>query len=657
MIRVTSPPLVELSKLNPPLSAGERLVIDFFNRHLSPEWEFYIKPHLNGLRPDIVLLRPQAGIAIFEIRDFDLDSNPDALETGDTYLTGNPNTVQTSKRRNPVHELHLIKTELANLYCPRLAGNKSISVISAGAIFPFSSHGAVQQILGPTLDRYGMRAEAAMPYYPISGKEPLAANDVKFVFPEAYRSRSMYMSPETAQDLRSWLVEPDHSDETRDRLELDSNQIRLATTRTSSGFRRIKGPAGSGKSLVLAARVSDLVAQNKSVLVITFNLTLINYLRELVIRCPEYKGNAVSNVTWYNFHYWCKIVCEKTGHQGRYRSLWKRAMDEESPDPCSTEDVLNKLLPELVAECIDRHPGHLVQKYDAILVDEGQDFLPEWWAVLRKVRKPDAEMLLAADVTQDVYQTASTWTEQAMQGAGFTGPWVRLDVCYRLPQNLIDMAGRFATSHLKAEDIDLPTTTDRLKNPELDLYPCHLRWVQTPEADAIQRCHEEFLRLSPQADPQLLAITDIVFLSDSQQDGEAFVNTLKSTNINCSHTFSGNSRDARKKKQLFFMGHATNKATTIHSFKGWEARAIVLLIGARVTARTPALVYTGLTRLKRHREGSWLTVVCAAREYREFGRSWPDFQELGPPRHQPYSRSQHHDDHPTPTTDHPTATR
>ena len=37
---------------------------------------------------------------------------------------------------------------------------------------------------------------------------------------------------------------------------------------------------------------------------------------------------------------------------------------------------------------------HLV-KYDAILVDEGQDFHLEWWNVLKSTVKNEGEMLLA----------------------------------------------------------------------------------------------------------------------------------------------------------------------------------------------------------------------------------------------------------------------
>ena len=56
MKRVICPSRDELSSLRTPLNKGRELVLDFFDRNLSLEWEIYIQPHLNGIRPDFVLL-------------------------------------------------------------------------------------------------------------------------------------------------------------------------------------------------------------------------------------------------------------------------------------------------------------------------------------------------------------------------------------------------------------------------------------------------------------------------------------------------------------------------------------------------------------------------------------------------------------------------
>lgn len=72
MTRIVDPPRDQFKKLPTPLEAGERKVIDLFDRKLPPKWEIYVQPHLNGLRPDIVLLHPDVGVAVFEVKDWDL---------------------------------------------------------------------------------------------------------------------------------------------------------------------------------------------------------------------------------------------------------------------------------------------------------------------------------------------------------------------------------------------------------------------------------------------------------------------------------------------------------------------------------------------------------------------------------------------------------
>ena len=72
MTRHVDPPLDALDELPTPLTDGERQVVRLFDQKLPEEWEIYVQPHLNGLRPDIVVLHPRVGIAVFEIKDWDL---------------------------------------------------------------------------------------------------------------------------------------------------------------------------------------------------------------------------------------------------------------------------------------------------------------------------------------------------------------------------------------------------------------------------------------------------------------------------------------------------------------------------------------------------------------------------------------------------------
>ena len=153
-------------------------------------------------------------------------------------------------------------------------------------------------------------------YYPLVGMESLVESDLDTLFPQCKnwgrQNPSSIMSEDIADDLRSWLKDPAFSQEQRKPLELDEHQRRIATTRTETGYRRVKGPAGSGKSLVLAARAAELARDGKRVLVCTYNITLMNYLRDLVARhardLAARQGTRPKvirqQIELFNFHYW-----------------------------------------------------------------------------------------------------------------------------------------------------------------------------------------------------------------------------------------------------------------------------------------------------------------------------------------------------------------
>lgn len=619
MARYVSPPVDSFDSLRQPLTRGERIVFDFFDQNLAPTWEIYIQPHMNGLRPDFVLLNPTVGIAVFEVKDWNLDAmdyhiRADGRSLPKLLATSNGKTFSLQKD-NPIEKIHQYKQELFNLYCPRLQQQQGYAAITAGVIFPFADDGRVRSLFNASMRARGMLENPQ--YTPVSGRNALAHGDMKSVFPESQRTYSRYMNPALADDLRFWLREPDFSTEQRSPLELDSNQKALATSRTESGYRRIKGSAGSGKSLVLAARAAELTDQDKEVLVVTYNITLLHYLMDVSVRWGNGGGRTRTNVTWLNFHNWCKRVCYEGGYQDEYDNLW---MNDQNPNY-----ILNERLPALVNSIIDNEPES-VMKFDAVLVDEGQDFMPHWWTLLRKVCNPDGEMLLVADATQDIYETADAWTDEAMKGAGFAGPWSTLEVSYRMPKQALDYARDFAMQYLSKEDMNLPSNNQ----PALDLEPAYLRWVQTIQQDAVDVCRDEVLRFFNSEQVEELNIAETTFLCGKRRFGLDVVTALGKLGIRTVHTFALDERESRRQKLGFYMGDARVKATTLHSFKGWESRLLVVYVDDATSIKDLALIYIGLTRLKRSMKGSALTVVSTSEILRSYGETWPDFEDKSP---------------------------
>ena len=610
--RFVSPPAKDLSSLRQPLTQGEREVFDFFNNLLSPQWEIYIQPHLNGLRPDFVLLNPDVGIAVFEVKDWDLS----AMRYGVDEREGKPPLLwaeSDGKRfslqpQNPVEKIQVYRNEIFSIYCPRLKKNAGFAAVTAGIIFPFCPEQQLFDLLGPCLEYRGM--DKFPRYNPVSGLESLASGNISIIFPEGVRHSSIFMSSIQAMDLRNWLIEPDVSVSQRTPIELDKEQLAYVTTRTQSGYRRIRGAAGSGKSLVLAARASELLKQNKKVLVVTFNITLLHYLMDVAVRYPGATGRTRKDITWLNFHAWCRRVCTENDADEEYKQLWSRG---------DTQAILNYDLPTLISSVLDSSEN--IELYDAVLVDEGQDFLPGWWTVLRKICKPSGEMLLVADATQDIYGTASSWTDEAMKGAGFSGKWAELDVSYRMPATALEMAANFASKYLPESLRIVP----RRPQIEMALEPCYLRWVQHTGDDDSQVCCDEILGLFTRAGSAGLSMTDVTFLCDVKSIGYEVVKKLGMKGIRCVHTYDPDEKESRRQKVGFYMGDARVKATTLHSFKGWEARILVIYIERCTTPQSLSLLYTGLTRIKRHTEGSFLTVISKDIQLKSYGETWPDF--------------------------------
>lgn len=724
MQRVIDPPksqwerLVSLDGLSTGLTYGERQVYNLFNDILPIQWEMYIQPYLNGLRPDLVLLNPFAGIAVFEVKDW-------TLSTLETFIKSE--YVMT----NPLKKIGLYKDQILEIYCPRLKGyfgDNATAIVTSGLIFSKVSESELQDIFkrknngklvysfkddGQNLEPLDNQSLKLAKYYPLVGKETLDKKDLDNIFPE-WKRKSIYMKEDTAEDLRGWLKDPAFSQESRQPLDIDLRDpdVReIIKNNDRVKYRRVKGPAGSGKSLTLAMRAAELASQNKKVLVCSFNITLMNYLRPLAYRHARYLASQHiiespevirHKIVFLHFHSWCKRVCIESGREIDYMHLWRTydqiqekiteqhqsliGRPEESLEIYNNKDnllfekqlvdeenILNNLLPELVQQIYneyigkslrphepvdiqllpsqpylyddilneqdqdiqmvaeettnDRLPGIVPPQYDAILVDEGQDYIPIWWQTLRKALKTNGEMLLVADKTQNIYGNAQSWTEIAMKGAGFSGKWRTLKSSYRVPNKitpiLTDFASRFFIPKIRqyqGKDVDI---TDVIDIPGKDqysfedqLYDVELKWIQVPNPSIeMDICFEE-VRQQMIRRPSDTAVSDIVFLAQTIKAGEAFVKKCEQKQIWVNHTFG---QDDQRRKLAFSLDYSTIKATTLHSYKGWEGRIIVIHISKIESDEQCALFYTALTRLKKHHNGCRLTVISSCVELQEFG--------------------------------------
>ena len=600
MPRKLSPPSTELDRLRTPLNDGERRVLDALCEHLPEGWEIYIQPHLNGLRPDFVLLHPDVGISVLEVKDWDLDAMPYEVRLGTDDVT---RLVAFRDGRwfaieEPMRKLERYRQEISKLYCPSLEYPNGLKAVTGCLILSSSPTQTARDLLEPA--RVALRGAARR--LTIGGSDALSRDGLYDLLPDVGRSSSLYMNDEVASDLRHWLEEPDFSAEQRIAPALDRDQRRLATTRTDTGYRRVWGPAGSGKTLIVAARAAELERDGQDVLVVSYNITLLNYLRDTTVRF----GGRVNRVTWLHFHHWCKRTMEAAGCETEYKALFADG------DGAS---ALRHGLATATTEAITSGPfADHVPRYDAILVDEGQDFLPSWWDALRLVLRDQGEALLVVDLSQDVYETASSWDDATTIRAGFSGRPAELRTSYRMPIRLAELAREFAEQYLPATARVLPEP-DMGQQLALDV---RLRWRQTGSEAVAEAAVEELLALEG------VPFADRVFVVDRVEVGQAISKMLGRQRINVIGTFHPDAEQRKRQKLYFFKGSEKVKGTTIESFKGWEGRAIIVCLTGRAS---PQLTYTALTRLKTSDSGSYLTVVSADPTLATFGSRWDDYQE------------------------------
>ena len=613
--RLISPSREDWDDLPTPLTRGERQVAEFFDRHLPMGWEIYLQPRLNGLQPDFVLLHPDIGVAVYEVKDW----NPNALryfvrdgENGPVlkaHYPGNSSPMQVPLKSNPFLRVRDYKDYIHRLCTAAIPGTTGYGRITAGVIFTIGAS-RIWKELGGHFAREGDRNRL----YPVVGRDALNSERLSWVFPEAANPRESIMTGQVADLLRGWLREPDFVRQQREPLPITNDVQRRLVDRGpgETGRRRVKGSAGSGKSFALAARAArialDFARQDKGqrndkrVLVVGFNITLSNYLRDLSVRHLRHLAAdkvgysdarlAYRKMIFTHFHEW---------------QSWHNRYDEED-------------------------------KFDAILVDEGNDFSLAWWHELSESLKPGGEMMLAFDQTQDVYRRAGAWTEDAMQGAGFRGRWNELAVSYRCHEALMPALRYFANRFMPGIDANLP---EPVQSELPAFYPLKRRWVQIEEnADWISVCVDE-LQVLQASLPQDSGYSDIVCLLPDHLEGFSFVQAAEERlDIAMSHVFSdaeddnARQKESRPLKRGFWSGNGQLKAVTMHSFKGWEARHLLIYIDdiqSTGNVNKAVLFYTALTRLLRHAGGSLLTVVSSCPRLRNFGQEFfDDFVELPP---------------------------
>lgn len=590
----------EINNFSNPLTEGERKLAEFLDKYLPPAWDIYVQPFLNGDRPDVVILNPQVGVMVYEVKDWNLRSYQ--WDSDNLFVRNSTGKYIVD---NPIEQVRHYRNNILNLYIPSLGekidnNKKAFSLIKTGVYF----HKATTQEVTEFLEKSKYKGSK---YEPMIGHDALNKEKLLSIVPDANYQRSNFIEPKDSQifeTLRVWLAPPFHSKEQGTKIKLDSSQDQHS--KPNPGHHRIKAVAGSGKTLILAYRAARLASEGKHVLVITFNITLWHYIRDQIARTPfDFQGK---NIVFKHFHGFCSDEYKRLG------------MKWPISNKTDIDEIFKTIVPNRLLEAITDKSNYKASrqqlKFDAILIDEGQDYCWEWYCLLCKYLTLRNELLLVCDPRQNIYKRDLEWTNGQMKNVQFRGRWGELkeNKSYRLPNLLVQVVNDFAVQFLDRDPEDIPIVSNQMElfnNPKLI-------WENvSPVNKGIELCEKAYKYFFEKG----VQPSDIIFLVPDHKTGWNLVNIFESKGINVNHVFEDPEKSHYHKKS-FWMGDSRLKMSTIHSFKGWELKTVILLTPEinhlmNTGKSLDYLVYTALSRSMKD-----LCVINCCNKYDLFGSTW-----------------------------------
>ena len=588
---VVRPPLNDWERLIEPLRPAEELVARRLVGRLGDGWTLYVKPRIGLQRPDLLAVHDRFGVCVIEVRDWDA-STVRADESGAIEVRGDDDWA-------PVAHPRFVAARTRSTIHDRFFA------MPADDVEPGRTVRGI--VIVPNLGTERARDLLVHPVAPpadreidVWGREGLEDQLVSIV----HGPECEVPDPATLARLRAHLVVAGTT-EGSEPIDLEPATREIVENPTGTAIRRMTGPAGSGKSFAIAARAARLAADGREVLALSFSVTMANHLRDLVnARCAEF-GADPTLVTCANFHSFCEQMVQ----------------DAQQVGIGVMPDTRMRFADSIVAMAMHVFAADFEHRYDAVLVDEGQDFAPSWWNLLRtQVCRPGGEMLLAADARQDIYQRCQWNDETLCVDAGFTEPWIELSGSGRMPADATAVAGRFAAANVFGDAPPDPFIEEHARRSHDTRTIGHwqdIHLVSTLGRD-IGREVVRLLREHPELEPG-----DVAFVCEQHHDGMDAVDEIEAAGYPVQHFFTRDPDDARRRRRYRLRpGGAAVTGSTIHSLKGWGSRAVVM--GIDLETRSKRTAYVSMTRVARDPDGgpSFLSVVNADQRVASFAETF-----------------------------------
>lgn len=373
---------------------------------------------------------------------------------------------------------------------------------------------------------------------------------------------------------------------------------------------RIKGVAGCGKTRLIAYKaVREHLRTGKRVLIVTYNITLVKYIKMRINEVPKEFSTDVFDVINYHQFFWSKAK----RYGGKHLHL-------------GAQDDVNFFSPFFL-EIKDNE-----DQYETIIVDEVQDFMTEWLDILRiYFLKDGGRFILLGDGEQNIFNRVLEKEEKMPRVNGFHGRWNKISdndrqIKRQLNGRLVDLISQFAY-HYAISDKPLILDSESALNLEenyikygyvpVDIDQIKLYSIIVRTLHKFNFEHKDTVILAPSI--EVLRVVDYYFRMNgistitTFETLEQYEELIKKHGVNSAYLNLDLKAVRRVAKVHFTTDTTFLKLATIQSFKGWEAKNILLLVQSEVdNIRTSnkqsfviqrhenmdALLYTGLSRAR-----------------------------------------------------------
>ena len=435
------------------MTSGERRLAERLEQKLEDDYLLWYDVPVGPKQthPDFVVIHPQRGALILETKDWRLDTIRKATrEYFEIIPDGHVKAV-----KNPLQQARHCAIQVVN------ALERDPQLVQAEGrhqgklAFPWG-HGVVfTRITRKQFDAAGL-GQAMEPHRVICQDEMFEDVDA-----EAFQHRLWAMFPHTfggalslpQLDRVRWNMFPEVRVQTQGALfddndadaelpsimrVMDLQQEQLARS-LGDGHRVIHGVAGSGKTMILGYRAEYLAKActptSKPILILCFNEPLGVKLASVM----EAKGLSDS-VHVRHFHKWCRDQLKA------YNLLPTEKM--------GTSQLMEEFVQRVIRGVDQKHiPSG---QYQAVMIDEGHDFAPEWLKLVTQMVDPTTNSLLVLyDDAQSIYERARSkqfsFKSVGIQAQGRT---TILKINYRNTKQILQTANLIAADLLTADDKD-----------------------------------------------------------------------------------------------------------------------------------------------------------------------------------------------------------